>query len=95
MAGWAVAAGLVNFAGRAGLLAFLTSVADAAGCASGEIALIGNLHVAGLNFAWRSFRWGDNAFERSVASVAFGWRLARRHSERCPDTSEVEGKKNR
>jgi len=58
MAGWAVAAGLVNFSGRAGLLAFLTSVADADGCASGEITLIGNLHVAGLNFVRRSFRWG-------------------------------------
>jgi hypothetical protein len=43
MVAWAVATGLVNFAGRLGLLTLLTSGADAAGRTSGELALIKSL----------------------------------------------------
>ena len=83
MAALAVAAGLVSFAGQAGFLILLASGADADGRTSGELTGIKYLHVAGLNFVRRSFRWRCALSGQS--SVAFGCRLARRHSEGCEE----------
>jgi len=78
MAARAVAAGLVNFSVRTEWLALLTCGADAAECARELVVMIILADCCWMRLAF--FLVGRRALS-GQSSVAFGCRLARRHSE--------------